>query len=117
LRAHSAEFRREVIKVTNGVWVAVGFSDANSVLIEGEGGSIVVDTTSDVEDAKEVNSASGRSARSRGTTTCPPPSICCATDPPAEAHEAVPGIRCSNGESTKCEGGRAFHQPALTARR
>ena len=54
LRAHSAEFRREVIEVTNGVWVAVGFSDANSVLIEGEGGSIVVDTTSDVEDAKAV---------------------------------------------------------------
>ena len=52
LRAHSAEFRREVIKVTNGVWVAVGFSNANSVLIEGEGGSIVVDTTSDVEDAR-----------------------------------------------------------------
>jgi alkyl sulfatase BDS1-like metallo-beta-lactamase superfamily hydrolase len=40
LRAHSAEFRREVIKITNGVWVAVGFSDANSALIEGEGGSI-----------------------------------------------------------------------------
>src|SRR5258706_3482055 len=54
LRAHSAEFRREVIKVTDGVWVAVGFSNANSVLIEGEGGSIVVDTTSDLEDAKDV---------------------------------------------------------------
>src|SRR5476649_1384270 len=54
LRAHSAEFRREVIKVTNGVWVAVGFSDASSVLIEGEGGSIVVDTTSDAEDARAV---------------------------------------------------------------
>ena len=54
LRAHSAEFRREVIKVTNGVWVAVGFSDANSALIEGEGGSIVVDTTSSVEDATAV---------------------------------------------------------------
>ena len=54
LRAHSAEFRREVIKVTNGVWVAVGFSDANSVLIAGEGGSIVVDTTSDAEDARQV---------------------------------------------------------------
>lgn len=54
LRAHSAEFRREVIKITNGVWVAVGFSDANSALIEGEDGSIVVDTTSNVEDAKAV---------------------------------------------------------------
>jgi alkyl sulfatase BDS1-like metallo-beta-lactamase superfamily hydrolase len=54
LRAHSAEFRREVIKITDGVWVAVGFSNANSVLIQGEGGSIVVDTTSDVDDAKQV---------------------------------------------------------------
>lgn len=54
LRAHSSEFRRGVIKVTDGVWVAVGFSNANSVLIEGEGGSIVVDTTSDVEDARAV---------------------------------------------------------------
>jgi alkyl sulfatase BDS1-like metallo-beta-lactamase superfamily hydrolase len=55
LRAHSTEFRKEVIEVTSGVWVAVGFSDANSVLIEGQGGSIVVDTTSDVENAREVN--------------------------------------------------------------
>jgi alkyl sulfatase BDS1-like metallo-beta-lactamase superfamily hydrolase len=54
LRAHSAEFRPEVIPVASGVWVAVGFSNANSVLIEGEGGSIVVDTTSDVEDARAV---------------------------------------------------------------
>ena len=52
LRAHSAEFRREVIEVTDGVWVAVGFSNANAVLIEGEGGSIIVDTTSDVGDAE-----------------------------------------------------------------
>ena len=54
LRAHSAEFRRDVITITNGVWVAVGFSDANSALIAGDGGSIVVDTTSDVDEAKAV---------------------------------------------------------------
>jgi len=54
LRAHSAEFRREVIKVADGVWVAVGFSDANSALIVGDGGSIVVDTTSDAGGAKAV---------------------------------------------------------------
>jgi alkyl sulfatase BDS1-like metallo-beta-lactamase superfamily hydrolase len=54
LRAHSEEFRREVIKVTEGVWVAVGFSNANAVLIDGTGGSIVVDTTSDVADAARV---------------------------------------------------------------
>jgi len=54
LRDHSAEFRREVIKVTDGVWVAVGFSDANAALIVGDNGSIVVDTTSDAVDAKAV---------------------------------------------------------------
>ena len=54
LRAHSDEFRKDVIKVTDGVYVAVGFSDANSVLIQGDGGSIIVDTTSDVTDASAV---------------------------------------------------------------
>jgi alkyl sulfatase BDS1-like metallo-beta-lactamase superfamily hydrolase len=54
LRAHSSEFRQEVIEVADGVWVAVGFSNANSVLITGEDGSIVVDTTSDMEDARRV---------------------------------------------------------------
>ena len=57
LRAHSGEFRRELIKVTDRVWVAVGFSNANSALIEGDGGSIVVDMTSNVEDAKVVKAA------------------------------------------------------------
>jgi glyoxylase-like metal-dependent hydrolase (beta-lactamase superfamily II) len=54
LRAHSDEFRKDVIKVSDGVYVAVGFSDANSVLIQGDGGSIIVDTTSDVTDASAV---------------------------------------------------------------
>jgi alkyl sulfatase BDS1-like metallo-beta-lactamase superfamily hydrolase len=54
LRAHSDEFRREVIKVADGVWVAVGFSNANAVLIDGIDGSIIVDTTSDSADAQEV---------------------------------------------------------------
>jgi alkyl sulfatase BDS1-like metallo-beta-lactamase superfamily hydrolase len=54
LRAHSNEFRKDVIKVTDGVYAAVGFSDANSVLIQGDGGSIIVDTTADVTDASAV---------------------------------------------------------------
>jgi alkyl sulfatase BDS1-like metallo-beta-lactamase superfamily hydrolase len=54
LRAHSAEFRRNIIEVTDGVWVAVGFSNANAVLIEGDGGAIIVDTTSDIGDAAAV---------------------------------------------------------------
>ena len=35
LSAHSKEFRKEVIKVTDGVYVAIGFGLANSVLLEG----------------------------------------------------------------------------------
>lgn len=54
LRAHSAEFRKEVIKVTDRVYVAVGFSLGNAILIRGDGGSIIVDTTSTVADARDV---------------------------------------------------------------
>jgi hypothetical protein len=61
LRAHSDEFRKDVIKVTDAVYVAVGFSDANSILIQGDGGSIIVDTTSDVTDAGAVKASSRNS--------------------------------------------------------
>ncbi len=45
LIAHSDEFRKEIIQVTDGVYVAVGYALANSILIEGDGGVIIVDTT------------------------------------------------------------------------
>ena len=54
LRAHSQEFRKEVVKVTDGVYVAVGFSLGNSILIEGSDGVIIVDTLSNVNDARAV---------------------------------------------------------------
>ncbi len=54
LRAHSGEFRKEVITVTDRVYVAVGFSLGNAILIQGDGGSIIVDTTSTVADARDV---------------------------------------------------------------
>lgn len=54
LRAHSHEFREEVIKVVDGVHVAVGYSLGNAILIQGDGGSIIVDTLSNVVDAREV---------------------------------------------------------------
>jgi alkyl sulfatase BDS1-like metallo-beta-lactamase superfamily hydrolase len=54
LRAHTAEFRKDVIKVTDGIYVAVGFSLGNSILIEGNDGLIVVDTLSGVDAAREV---------------------------------------------------------------
>jgi alkyl sulfatase BDS1-like metallo-beta-lactamase superfamily hydrolase len=44
LEAHTSEFGKAVIEVTDGVHVAVGFGLANSILIEGDDGVIVVDT-------------------------------------------------------------------------
>ena len=43
-----------VHKVTDGIWVAVGFDLANSILIEGDDGIIIVDTLSSYETAKKV---------------------------------------------------------------
>ncbi|MCP3939946.1 MAG: MBL fold metallo-hydrolase [Desulfobacteraceae bacterium] len=52
--AHTREFRKEVIKVTHGLWVAIGFGAANSIMIEGEDGLIIVDTMTTNEEAKAV---------------------------------------------------------------
>jgi alkyl sulfatase BDS1-like metallo-beta-lactamase superfamily hydrolase len=54
LEAHTAEFEREVIRVTDGVHVAVGFGLANSILIEGDDGVIIVDTMESIEAARDV---------------------------------------------------------------
>ena len=50
LATHSEEFRQEVIRVADGVHVAVGFGLANSILIEGTDGVIVVDKNGHVMD-------------------------------------------------------------------
>ncbi len=54
LSAHTAEFKREVIKVTDGVYVAVGFGLANSILLVGEDGVIIIDTMESAEAAEAV---------------------------------------------------------------
>jgi len=59
LRAESNEFRREVIRVTDGVYVAVGYSASNVILIQADGGSIIVDTAADPSAARAVRSAFG----------------------------------------------------------
>lgn len=57
LRAHGEqEFRKDIVKVTDGVYVAVGYSMANVTLIVGDGGGIIVDTTSTLGDARAVKS-------------------------------------------------------------
>lgn len=54
LAAHSAEFRQEVLQVTDGVYVAIGFGIANSILLEGDDGVIIVDTMETAESAQAV---------------------------------------------------------------
>ena len=57
LIAHSAEFRQEVIKITDGVYVAVGFGLANCILLEGDDGVVIVDAMESVEAAVPVKEA------------------------------------------------------------
>ena len=59
LRAHSREFRQEVIEAASGVYVAVGYSASNVALIRGEGGSIIVDTCANPVDARAIVAAFG----------------------------------------------------------
>lgn len=54
LKEHTKEFRKEVINVTDGIWVAVGFGVANSIMIEGDDGLIIVDTMTTSEEAETV---------------------------------------------------------------
>ncbi len=54
LAAHSAEFERGVIEVTDGVHVAIGFGLANSILLEGRDGVVVVDTMTGRTEAEAV---------------------------------------------------------------
>lgn len=57
LSAHGREFQKEVIEVTNGVYVAIGFALGNSILIEGDDGVIIVDVTGSPAAAEEVKAA------------------------------------------------------------
>jgi len=60
LTAASISFPREVIEVTSGVHVAVGFGLANSILLEGTDGVVIVDTMESAEAARPVHEAFGR---------------------------------------------------------
>jgi len=59
LRAESNEFRKDVIQVADGVYVAVGFAASNVILIQGDGGSIIVDTATDPVAARAIRTAFG----------------------------------------------------------
>ncbi len=57
LRLHSALFRKGVEKVTDGVYVAIGYSLANSIMLEGDDGIVIVDTLESRRRAEEVLAA------------------------------------------------------------
>jgi len=57
LAAHSREFKQEVIRVTDGVYVAVGYGLANSILLVGDDGVVIVDTLESAEAAAPVKKA------------------------------------------------------------
>lgn len=57
LAAAAAQFPRGVREVTDGVYAAVGFGLANSVLVEGEDGAIVIDTLESEEAARDALAA------------------------------------------------------------
>lgn len=63
LRASSSEFRKEVIEVGDGVFAAVGYSASNVALIQGAGGSIIVDTAANPIDARDIVEAFGSRLR------------------------------------------------------
>lgn len=57
LREHSKEFSKGVVQVTDGVYVAIGYGLANSIMLEGDDGILIVDTMESVEAGKEVLAA------------------------------------------------------------
>lgn len=57
LREHSQEFKKGVVRVTDGVYVAIGYGLANSIMLEGEDGIVIVDTMSTQEEGQEVLAA------------------------------------------------------------
>src|SRR5947207_4284439 len=69
LRAQSNEFRKEVIRVTDGVYVAVGYSASNVILLQGDQGSIIVDTSTDPVAARAIRTAFGNLLRSASSDT------------------------------------------------
>lgn len=54
LRAHSEEFKPQLIEAAPGVYQAIGYGIANSIMIEGEDGLIIVDTMETAQAAEKV---------------------------------------------------------------
>lgn len=51
---HTAEFEQDIIEVTDGVWVAVGYGLANSIMVEGDDGVVIIDVMESREEGARV---------------------------------------------------------------
>lgn len=59
LQALSQEFKKQILQVSEHVYVAVGYSASNVALIQGKDGSIIIDTSANPNDAKAILAAFG----------------------------------------------------------
>lgn len=57
LKAHSHSFEKQIIEAAPGIHIAIGYGLANSILIEGKGGNIIVDCMESSKTASEVKKA------------------------------------------------------------
>lgn len=57
LQARSADYTQRIEKITDGVWIAIGYGLANAILIEGDDGLIVIDTLETLEAGRAVAQA------------------------------------------------------------
>lgn len=55
LDEQAKEFQKEVIRITDGVYHAVGFDGSNTAMIEGKDGLIIIDTLRSTEGAEAAN--------------------------------------------------------------
>jgi len=53
---HSTEFEKKVYSFENGLHIAVGYGIANSIMVEGVDGNIIIDASDSVAEAEEVYS-------------------------------------------------------------
>ena len=53
---HTNEFIPKVYSYDNGIHVAVGFGIANSIMVEGEGGNIIIDAADSIYEAEKIYS-------------------------------------------------------------
>jgi len=57
LKAHSHEFRKELIPIQDHIYFASGFGASNSILIEGESASVLIDTLESLKGAEALKEA------------------------------------------------------------